>query len=43
MAYLDVTLAAEEQAMQALVRSPQEKRWKGADTRLTVACGLEGP
>ena len=43
MAYLDVTVAAEEQAMQTLVRAPQEKRWKGANARLTVACGLERP
>lgn len=43
MAYLDVTIDAEERALQALVRAPQEKRWKGGNAKLTVACGLEEP
>ena len=40
MAYLDITLDAEAEAMQSLAGAPEPKRWKGNEATILAFCGL---
>lgn len=40
MAYLDITVDAEAEAMQSLAGVPEPKRWKGNEAAILAFCGL---